>query len=230
VFVPADDLGRVSDAAFAAGAGRIGQYRECSFRLHGTGTFFGEDAANPAVGRKGRREEVAEWRLEVLCPASAVDAVVAAVRKAHSYEEPAYDVYPLRPAATATVGEGRIGRLPGSVPLDAFAAAARTALGGGPVQVVGEPGRVVSRVGVACGAAGEFLADAARAGADVFVTGEVRFHDCLAARQRGVALVLPGHYATERFAVEELAAWLVERFPGLDAAASTAETDPLRWV
>src|SRR5207253_1834111 len=72
VFVPDADLGRMSDALFAAGAGRIGQYRECSFRQPGTGTFFGEDAANPTVGQKGRREQVSEWRLEVVCPEAAV--------------------------------------------------------------------------------------------------------------------------------------------------------------
>src|SRR5262245_1017000 len=111
VFVPDADLGKVSDALFAAGAGQIGQYRECSYRLHGTGTFFGSEGTNPAVGEKGRREEVSEWRLEVVCPEERVSAAVAAMRRAHSYEEPAYDVYPLRPGKSAT-GVGRIGRLP----------------------------------------------------------------------------------------------------------------------
>src|SRR5437762_1706799 len=89
VFVPDSDLAKVSDAMFAAGAGQIGQYSQCSFRLAGTGTFFGSDAANPTVGEKGRREEVAEWRLEAICPEPDVEAAVAAVRQAHSYEEPA---------------------------------------------------------------------------------------------------------------------------------------------
>ena len=97
VFVPDSDLAKVSDAVFAAGAGVIGQYEQCSYRLAGTGTFFGTDATNPTVGAKGRREEVSEWRLEVVVPEGKVDAVVAAMRTAHSYEEPAYDVYPLRP-------------------------------------------------------------------------------------------------------------------------------------
>src|SRR5262249_8987582 len=83
VFVPDADLGRVSDALFAAGAGHIGQYSQCSFRLEGTGTFFGSDASNPTVGQKGRREEVREWRLEVLCPEAVVGGVVAAMRRAH---------------------------------------------------------------------------------------------------------------------------------------------------
>src|SRR5262249_7690228 len=97
VFVPDADLGRVSDAIFSAGAGQIGQYGQCSFRLAGTGTFFGSDATNPTIGQKGRREEVAEWRLEVICPERQVDAIVAAMCRVHSYEEPAFDVYPLRP-------------------------------------------------------------------------------------------------------------------------------------
>src|SRR5437899_9691223 len=114
VFVPEADLAQVSDAMFQAGAGRIGEYSQCSFRLAGTGTFFGSDAANPAIGQKGRREEVSECRLEVLCPESHLQSVVAAMRQAHSYEEPAYDVYPLQPA---TFGEGRLGRLPAPVAL-----------------------------------------------------------------------------------------------------------------
>src|SRR5207248_4677477 len=109
VFVPDSDLAKVSDAVFAAGAGVIGQYEQCSYRLAGTGTFFGTDATNPTVGRKGRREEVSEWRLEVIVPEAKGDAVVAAMRAAHSYEVPAFDVYLLRPRPAG--GEGRVGEL-----------------------------------------------------------------------------------------------------------------------
>src|SRR5262249_61361631 len=94
VFVPDADLTRVMDAMFAAGAGHIGQYDQCSFRLAGTGSFFGSEESNPTVGQKGRREEVSEWRLEAVCPEADVERVLAALRKAHSYEEPAYGVYP----------------------------------------------------------------------------------------------------------------------------------------
>src|SRR5262249_23254462 len=107
VFVPDADLARVSDALFAARAGHIGPYAEGSLRLAGAGTFFGSAATNPTVGQKGRREEVSEWRLEAICPEARVDEVIAAMRRAHSYEEPAYDVYPLRPGF-APVGEGRL--------------------------------------------------------------------------------------------------------------------------
>ncbi len=227
VFVPDADLGRVSDALFAAGAGRIGQYRECSFRLGGTGTFFGSESTNPAVGQKGRREEVQEWRLEALCPEALVDRAVTAMRQAHSYEEPAYDVYPLRPGP-APIGAGRVGTLPQPTPLADLARHVKGALAAPTVQIVGAGDQPVRRVAVACGAAGEFIADAARARADVLLTGEVRFHDCLAAAARGLALVLPGHYATERCGVEALAGRLQQHFPTVEVWASRRERDPLQ--
>jgi dinuclear metal center YbgI/SA1388 family protein len=226
IFVPDKDLRPVSDAMFAAGAGHIGEYSQCSFRLAGTGTFYGSDASNPAVGQKGRREDVSEWRLEVVCPEASVEAVVAAMRRAHSYEEPAYDVYPLRPA-TGQPGQGRVGRLPGPQPLASAAKTVKRVLSAPHVQVVGDASRSVGRVAIVCGAGGEFLSDALRAGADVLLTGEMRFHDYLAARAQGLALLLPGHYATERFGIEELAARLAGRWKDIEVWASRRECDPV---
>jgi dinuclear metal center YbgI/SA1388 family protein len=229
VFVPDADLGRVSDAMFAAGAGRIGQYSECSFRLAGTGTFFGSEATNPTVGQKGRREEVSEWRLEAVCPEAALAGVLRAMRQAHSYEEPAYDVYPLR-TAPGPVGTGRLGSLAGALPLEEFARRVKTLLRAGPVQLVGEPARPVQRVAIVCGAGGELMGEAIRARADVFLTGEMRFHDYLTARAQGLALCLPGHHATERFAMEGLAEQLRQQWPDLEVWASKREADPVSWV
>jgi dinuclear metal center YbgI/SA1388 family protein len=229
VFVPESDLAKVSDAMFAAGAGIIGEYSECSFRLMGTGTFFGSDEANPTVGKKGQRESVSEWRLEAICDDAKVDAVVDALRRAHSYEEPAFDLYNLRPNREP-IGEGRVGQLASPVPLDDFAKLVRQQLNLGPVHVVGDGAGRVQRVALACGAAGEFLRDAVREKADAFLTGEMRFHDYLSAQAQGIALVLPGHYATERFGVVALAERLKEQFPAIEISASAAETDPVRWV
>jgi dinuclear metal center YbgI/SA1388 family protein len=226
VFVPEADLARVSDALFAAGAGHIGQYSQCSFRLAGTGTFFGSDATNPTIGQKGRREEVSEWRLEVVCPENGVERVIAAMRKAHSYEEPAYDVYPLRPGVSP-LGEGRLGRLPEAQPLRAFSQTVKTALSAALVQTVGSLDEPVERVAIVCGAGGELMSAALRSRADVLLTGELRFHDYLAARSEGLALCLPGHYATERCGVEELAGRLHEKWPDLEVWASRRECDPI---
>ncbi len=229
VFVPDADLEKVSDAMFAAGAGHIGQYRECSFRLQGTGTFFGSEATNPTVGQKGQRETVQEWRLEVICPDERVEQVVTAMRGAHSYEEPAFDVHPLR-LLRARIGAGRLGRLPQPLTLRQFAEQVKQALHAPVVQMTASEQQSVQRVALACGAAGEFLRDALQQKADVFLTGEMRFHDCLAAEAQRLSLVLPGHYATERCGVEELARLLQERFPELTAWASRQEHDPLAAV
>ena len=225
VFVPDADLAPVSDALFAAGAGRIGQYRECSFRFAGTGTFFADETTNPTVGQKGRRQEVPEWRLEAICPEPLVDQAVAAMRKAHSYEQPAYDVYTLRPNALRT-GAGRLGVLNAPLLVGDLARLVQGAVAAASVQTVGTLDRLVRRVAIACGAGGELIADAIRGKADALVTGEVRFHEALAAQADGLALVLPGHYASERFAIETLAARLQETIAGIEVWASRRERDP----
>ena len=114
VFTPEPEREAVLSAAFQAGTGRIGAYEECSFAIPGEGTFFGTDSAQPTVGERGRRETVRELRLEIVCPAPTLAAVLAAIRRSHSYEEPAIDVYPLSEGRTETspsTGAGRIGRL-----------------------------------------------------------------------------------------------------------------------
>jgi dinuclear metal center YbgI/SA1388 family protein len=225
VFVPDSDLAKVSDALFSAGAGVIGNYHECSFRLAGKGTFFGTDSTNPTVGQKGRREDVDEWRLEVVVSEKSVTHVLAAMRRAHSYEEPAFDVYPLKPGTAG--GEGRIGELAQPTTLAKLAKRAKRELSAASVQVVGDLSRTVRKVAIACGAAGEFLMDSLRSNADVFLTGELRFHDALTARAANVGVILPGHYATERPAVEELSQKLAADWPMVTAWASTVECDPL---
>lgn len=229
VFVPDADLNRVAEAMFTAGAGNIGQYSQCSFRLAGTGTFFGSDATNPTLGQKGRREEVSEWRLEAICPEQAVERVVSAMRQAHSYEEPAYDVYPLR-TGRGKIGAGRIGQLAGPMPLGELANLVKQGLAVAGLHMVGQADRAVRRLAVVCGAGGEFVADAVREQADVLLTGEARFHDCLAAAAQGLALLLPGHHATERLGVAALAELLARQFGQVEVWASRRERDPQQWV
>lgn len=225
VFLPLNDLDRVARAMFDAGAGVIGEYHDCSFRVRGTGTFHGSAASNPTIGHAGRFEEVDEWRLEVLCPQECVGQVVAAMRRAHSYEEPAYDVYPLS-AEPSTAGGGRRGEVAKSVPLREFALTVQQLLASRAVEVVGRPDATISRVGVACGSGGEFIGEARAAGCDAFITGEARFHTLLDAESAGPALIVAGHYATERFGVELLARRCAAQFPALEVWASHREHDP----
>ncbi len=229
VFVPETDLAKVSQAMFDAGAGVIGQYSQCSYRTYGTGTFFGSQLSNPSIGSKGQREEVSEWRLEVVCPEACLDKAIQALRRSHSYEEPAFDVYPLK-VESARGHEGRVGRLEAPICLGQLAGQVKEKLAAAAVQIVGDSDRSIETIAVACGAAGEFLSDAIKAKADAFLTGEMRFHDYLKAKEEGIALILPGHYATERPAVEQLADKLELEWPDLKVWASKEEHDPVTWT
>jgi dinuclear metal center YbgI/SA1388 family protein len=226
VFAPGGDRDVVLNAAFDAGAGRIGAYEQCSFATGGYGTFFGTEGTNPTVGEAGRRERVREQKVEFVCPGQRLAAVLAAVRVAHSYEEPAIDVFPLHPDS-AEPGIGRLGRLPEMMTLGAFAGLVVEVLKANVVQVAGDRSRPIRRVAIACGAGDDFLKDAEAAGADVLLTGEARFHRAIEAGSRRVGLVLAGHFATERPGVEDLAERISAAFPGVKAWASRRETDPL---
>ncbi len=140
------------------------------------------------------------------------------------------DIAPLVPGEQTDLGAGRYGQLDRPLELDELAIRVKQLLRIDNVQAVGPLAAPVRRVAVACGSAGEFLAPAAAAGCDCLVTGEVRFHTCLEAESLGVGLVLAGHFASERFAVEQLAGVLAERFPALEVWASKQEKDPIHWL
>lgn len=225
-FVPAEHVDRVADALSAAGAGRIGLYERCSFRINGTGTFFGGEGTDPVVGRKGRLETVAEVRLEMICPASRLPEAVAALRRAHPYEEPAFDLYPLA-AKPEAVGIGRLARLPRPMRLDRLAARLRDASGATCVQIVGRGGHTVRRMAILVGSAGRLDEQFPRCrAADVVVTGEIRHHDALAFAARGWCAIALGHWASERPVLSPLADALRKRMPGLEVRISRRDRDP----
>lgn len=149
------------------------------------------------------------------------------------------NVRPLRPrpqtaeeeaAKTPAIGAGRFGDLAQAVSLADLVEILKGTLLQPVMGYVGDPNREVCRVGIACGAAAEFMRDALREGCDVLVTGEARFHACLEARTLGIGLILPGHYATERPAMIRMAGFLTSKFPDLRVWASEAETDPIQWL
>ncbi len=133
------------------------------------------------------------------------------------------------PSGHSPVGSGRIGKLPHSMTLTDFNDRVKTALAIPHLQFVGDVSHRIERVAVACGSAAEFLPDATRHECDVLLTGEARFHACLEARSMGIAMVLAGHYATERPAVEQLADHLSQKFAEINCCASDVECDPLQW-
>ena len=227
-FLPEEDLDRVEEALFAAGAGRIGDYSECAFRAEGVGSFNGGMTTHPTLGERGRKEYVEEVRLETVVPAGRVEAVVAALREAHSYEEPAFDLIPVDvPAAGA--GLGRVGDLEKAMTVGALVARAKRAFGVKAVEVIGEKRGKVRRLAVGSGSAGDWWPHAARAGAEVYLTGEMKHADRLAARDAGLAVIVAGHFATEQPAVAGLAGILRAALPGVSVVESRTEKDPSGW-
>lgn len=226
-FVPVQHRPAVQEALWAAGAGIIHEYRDCSYFVSGTGTFFGSDQSNPTIGQAGRLEEVAEDRLEVVCPKSLIMKAITSLRAAHPYEEPAIDIYP-RHSLMSDRGGGRCGDLPQPMPLGELNQLLCERLNTPVTPFVGDPQKSITRLGIACGAAAEFLSEARRAGCEALMTGEARFHTCLEARSHDVGLILPGHYPTERLGMERLAELLAEQHANLKVFASRAERDPLQ--
>jgi hypothetical protein len=221
-FVPADHADRIADAVFAAGAGTVGLYERCSFRVAGTGTFFAPGDAFPAAGAAGTVNAEAEVRIEVNAPASARDRIVAALVAAHPYEEPAYDVYDRRGDAGFV---GRLGTVPAGATVGSFGKTVAERLGG-VVRVAGASDRPVTVAAVVPGSGGDVLGTAASAGADVMVTGDVSHHRARAALDRGLAVVDPGHAATERPGLAKLYA-AVSEITG--AATDLRHLDPDPW-
>jgi len=230
VFVPQTSREAVAQALFEAGAGVIGAYQGCSFRVLGTGTFFGTETTNPTVGKRGQFEEVAEERLELVCPKAKLAAVIAALRKTHPYEEPAFDLFPMESVPQPLFGEGRVGQLDAGQTLGELARNLGKSLKAGSVQIVGNPHQTGSIVAMACGAAGEFLQDALRQKADFFITGELSYHHALQAKAEGLGVIVLGHHASEHFAMEALATELSQAFPGIQARFVSAESDPFQTI
>ncbi len=230
-FVPTGpDVAAVHLALSAAGAGRIGDYSHCSFATAGTGQFRPLDGAHPTIGEVGRLERVAETRLEMVLPRGRREAVVAALRAAHPYEEPAFDVLEEATLASSR-GLGRIGSLPRPEPLSAFAdrvAAALPATAWG-VRAGGDPDRPVRRVAV-CGGAGDSALGAARAaGVDAYVTADLRHHPAAEAllEPGAPALVDVAHWASEWPWCAQAAAVVRHATGGsVEVCVSTRRTDP----
>ncbi|MCA9310984.1 MAG: Nif3-like dinuclear metal center hexameric protein, partial [Phycisphaerales bacterium] len=216
-FVPTARTPAVRDAMVGAGAGVIGGYDTCSYVVSGRGTFRGGEGTNPVVGERGRLEVVEEDRLEMVCPEARLAEVLAALRLAHPYEEPAFDVYGLAAAPDWSRGGGRCETLEGPAGVDEVAARLRLHLGVDVIKVAAAPGAgVVRRVGVCPGAGGSLLDAALAAWCDGFVTSEMQHHQALAALERGCSVFLAGHTSTERGYLPTLALRLTQALPDLD--------------
>lgn len=228
VFVPTADVQVVSEAMFAAGAGEIGDYSHCCWSTAGTGQFLPGSKADPAIGEIGEVTRIAEERVEMVATPAVRDAVLAALRASHPYEEPAFDLVEMA-AARGAEGLGRVGEVSEPVTLAEFTTLVARSLPSAPVGVraAGDPEQVVRTVAV-CGGAGDSLLDTARAaGADVYVTGDLRHHPVDEhLRRGGPALIDAGHWSTEFPWCAQVADLLSGKLPELVTAVFRDPTDP----
>ncbi|MGE5189896.1 MAG: Nif3-like dinuclear metal center hexameric protein [Gemmatimonadota bacterium] len=226
VFVPPDRADAVLSAIDGAGGGRVGAYARCSFRTRGTGTFLPAPGTAPFLGTPGREERVAEVRLESVVAGSLVPAVVAAVRAAHPYEEPAIDVVPLKGGALGG-GVGAVGDLADPVTLSAALARVFRRVRPSWIKVAGPRRKTVRRIAVVAGSGSEFAGAARAAGADLFVTADVKYHQALEAAGGAMPVADIGHGAGEKWILPEFGKTIAGRFRETVACRVFMEQEPL---
>ncbi len=226
-FVPVDKAGNVRNAIFEAGGGQIGNYSECSFNGEGIGTFKAGQGTNPYAGKIGERHAENELKIEVIFPAWQENKIIAAMKAAHPYEEVAYDVMALS-NNHQLIGSGVIGELPETMEEEAFLSRAKEVF---KVQVIrhsplrNQPVKMVAL----CGGAGSFLiSKALAAGADAFITADMKYHEFFDAN--GKLLIADiGHYESEQFTISLLQEVLEQKFPTFAVLKTAVETNPVRY-
>lgn len=211
-YVPAARADEVRQALFAAGAGCIGGYDQCSYNSDGYGTFRANEGCSPYCGEIGELHREPETRIEVIYEKRLERKIVQKLVSVHPYEEPAYDCVPLA-NPLASVGAGMIGRLARPVSVADFLEQVKTALGLPLIRssMIEDPDAVVEKVAI-CGGAGSFLiGDAKAAGADIYLTGDLKYHDFQQA-ENSIILADIGHYESEQFSKELIYRLISEKF------------------
>ncbi len=205
-FVPEAAAAAVREALSQAGAGQLGNYTDCAFQSKGTGTFRGNEHANPAIGMRGQLEFVDEVRLEILVPRHKQRAILQALLHAHPYEEVAYELYAIE-NEHPEIGAGMLGMLPQPMPIPDFFAHLKTRMNLRCFKHTAPHKETVQRIAV-CGGAGSFLLKAARAAhADVLVTSDFKYHEFFDAEQE-IIIADIGHFESEIFTNDLLIEYL----------------------
>lgn len=226
-FCPVDHADRVREALFVAGGGHIGNYDSCSFNMEGRGSFRAMEEAKPFVGEIGALHYEQEVRIETIYPAYSERNILAALKKAHPYEEVAYDLYTLE-NIHYDMGFGMFGELKEEMDANDFLAFLKKTTNTGCIRHTALLGKKIKMVAL-CGGAGSFLiSEAIKAGADVFVTGDVKYHDFFEAENHLVIMDI-GHYESEQFAKVLIHDLILEKFPTFASFISGVNTNPVHY-
>lgn len=228
VYVPKSHAEAVRNAMFEAGAGSIGNYDSCSYNTEGQGTFKANENCNPFVGNIGKLHFEAETRIETIMPQHLTGKVINAMLAAHPYEEPAYDIYPLKNEYNQA-GTGIIGELTEPENAAAFLLRIKKIFDCGSIRHTRLPETPIARIAV-CGGAGSFLIeDAMRAGADILLTADIKYHQFFDARYPFVLADI-GHYESEQFTKELFYELLTRKFSNFAVRLTKVKTNPIKYV
>jgi dinuclear metal center YbgI/SA1388 family protein len=228
VFIPIESAAKVSNAVFAAGAGAIGNYSNCGFTAEGTGTFLPLAGARPAIGKKGKIEAVPEIRFETIVPAEKLDNCIAAMKKAHPYEEPAFDVFKLYNNQNK-FGLGRIGKLNKPTQLTRIIERIKKHTGAKAVGIIGNQKRLIRTAAVCAGSCGKIISSIIAAKPDLYLTGELKHHYALAAQQANLTCICLSHTVSERFILKKFAKQLQKQIKQITIKISKKDADPFKW-
>lgn len=227
-FVPFDHAEKVQEAVFAAGAGQIGNYDSCAYSIAGKGSFRGNSTTNPFVGKPGEIHYENELRFETIFPAHLQGAVVQALTQAHPYEEVAYDIYSID-NQHPQVGIGMVGELPREMDEKRFLRSLKKIFGTGLIKHSPLLDKKVKKIAV-CGGSGSFLIkQAIREQADVFVTGDLKYHQFFEAENKMVLADI-GHFESEQFTKEVFYELLTKKFPKFAVRLSEVNTNPVNYL
>ena len=226
-FVPAVHADMVRQAIFEAGGGHIGNYDECSFNAEGFGTFRAGKNSNPFVGKPGESHKENEIKLEVIFPAWLESKIIRGLLSAHPYEEVAYDIVKLE-NRFSSVGSGMIGELDEPIDETAFLKLLKEKFGLRIIRHTALLNKPVKRVAL-CGGAGSFLISSAlAAGADVYITADIKYHEFFDANDKMVIADI-GHFESEQFTINLLQEFLEEKFPTFAVLKTEVNTNPVRY-
>jgi len=226
-FAPVDKAQRVRNAIFEAGGGHIGNYSECSFNSEGTGTFKGEEGANPYVGEPGKPHHENEIKIEVIFPAWLESRIITAVKAVHPYEEVAYDVVNLANKHNG-IGSGVLGYLAEPVKEADFLAYLKKMFKLRVIRHTSLLNKPIRKVAL-CGGAGSFLVPSAlSANADIYITADMKYHEFFDADSR-IVIADIGHFESEQFTIDLLAEILEQKFPNFAVLKTNVQTNPVRY-
>jgi len=227
VFVPQHHLIELRDALFAAGAGHIGDYDQCSYGTEGLGTFRGGEKTKPYVGKPGSIHEEKETRLEVIFPIHQQNKIIETIYNYHPYEEPAFDIY-LLDNKHPQIGAGIIGELSQEMKAKDFLIFLKGKMHTDCIRHTEYKGKMIKKIAL-CGGSGSFLLKTAKAAdADIFISGDIKYHEFFEANQYMMIADI-GHYESEQFTKDLIHDFLIENFPKFAVQISEHQTNPIKY-